>query len=350
MKKIIKQSSRILSVVSLALIMFISCSDEKALPDTKATTDIKVSNGYLEFRDDEVFENTRNLLKTKDISYLDAWEKQFSDFHSQRSIFEQAIEEELKFAESGEFGAQGQHSQFVSNNSDVLLFDEEGRIKSNLPITEEFISAFVNRNGLVKIGGKLYQYSEKSIKVIVDGDDSKLPLLPELGQSSLEHGVLVYNIEVQEIDLSGNSVGRTEFVGDAGCTGYSQGGTGNQRVIGNVSLACTAVVDLYGNYGYPGQIVTQTKCIVNAVNEIKNVFGWNRKTTNELYFDGTVNINSPYNGGPRYIEFSTSGNSASSLSAQPWVSPWYPQTCGSVGVYITGSLYFEGRGASVCTI
>lgn len=123
----------------------------------------------------------------------------------------------------------------------AILFDEDGTFHLNLPITEEFISAFVTRKGLLKIGERLYQYSANSIKVIVDGDEAKIDLLSQINESSEEYGVLVYNISVKEIEFEDSSMGRTEFFGNANCTGYTSGG--GQRVIGKVYETCTAVVE-----------------------------------------------------------------------------------------------------------
>lgn len=352
MKRNIKQLLVMPLAMTFNICMLFSCLDDAAQQDVsdikQDASDIKVNNGYLEFRDEQAFERTRNLLKTKDKEFLDTWERQFPGFVSQRSLYEKAIEEDFDYYNSTKSPLQGSHSEFVENNTDLFLFDEDGTFHLNLPITEEFISAFVTRKGLLKIGERLYQYSANSIKVIVDGDETKIDLLSQINESSEEYGVLVYNISVKEIEFEDSSMGRTEFSGNANCTGYTSGG--GQRVIGKVYEACTAVVDVYGNYGYPGSIVSQTKVIASAENQIKNIFGWSKKSTNFLVIQGTVNITALGGSGPVNVYTTTSGNSASSISVWIWVSAWYPQQCFTMPLLFSGNLEFHGRDGSYCSI
>ncbi len=346
MENPIKFSSHLSLLMLLCTLIVISCTEDSSL--NNQTSPVKVKNGFLEFKDDQTFEQFRESLKTQNEEYISAWENDLDGFVSQRSLFLKAVEEENKFIESKESALLSErHSQFVLQNKDLFIFDDEGAFELDLPYTEEAISTFVNADGLLKVGTKLYQYSKNSIKVIVDGDEDKLQLLPTLSESSIEHGILVYNIDYKLLRVEETITdGRTEFSGNASCTGLTSGG--GQKVVGKVYLGCTGFVDVYGNYG--GGIVTQSKIVATASNYKKGVFGWSLKPTSQLHIYGEIRILAPFGSGTYGINRSPGSETVTSISSTPWQSDWYQIQCGVIPVSIDGELTFYGRDGSSCSI
>jgi hypothetical protein len=347
-KRTLSRRAMLPTLVFAMLFVAISCSDDSPTVTDQNFT-VRVKNGYLEFKDDQTFQQIRSDFKTLSQKDVANWEAKFSGFVSQRSLYEKAIDEETRFYESKEAVLLGKnHSPFVEQHSDLFIFDDEGVFELNLPYTEEMISYFVNKDGLLKVGTKLYQYSRNSIKVIVDGDERKLKLLPEISLSSKEHGVLVYNITYKAIVLGSSANGKTDFSGNANCTDYTSGG--GQRVKGKIYEGCTAFVDYKGDYGYPGEVVTQTTITTSATNEIKGVFGWSGKRTTQLRIEGTVEIVAPYGSGTYSVYKDTGGELTNYIQEVIWTSSWYPQQCGTIGISFYGTLDFYGRDGTNCQI
>jgi len=142
--------------------------------------------------------------------------------------------------------------------------------------------------------------------------------------------------------------GTTNLSSPASCIGYTDGG--GQRVIGNIAIDCDAVVDLYGNYGYPGQVVTQTSIKTSATNQAHGVLGWTNKRTGQLLIQGSITVVAPFGSGTYNVYTSSNGELVTYVDETIWQTNWYPQQCGTVPVSFNGTLDFYGRHGSHCNV
>jgi hypothetical protein len=64
-----------------------------------------------------------------------------------------------------------------------------------MKIYNPHVSLVVNRNGIVKIGKEIRQYSDVGLKTILDGDESKISLLDDIKESDESRGIRVEKAE-----------------------------------------------------------------------------------------------------------------------------------------------------------
>jgi hypothetical protein len=139
---------------------------------------IKVEDGILVFKNRNHFIEFRESLKNKDKEYLDSWEQSI-DFTSFRNLMTKAID----IYQSTE--------RLSSDYSD--LFIEGDILTPNIPSYE--LSKIINKEGIVKVDGKYYQYTKDYLKVILNGDKSQFERLGKIQTS--EDGIFVSKIRTE---------------------------------------------------------------------------------------------------------------------------------------------------------
>lgn len=190
-------------VVALLCGIFWSCQEEEFLQDDLATADdnfgVKEYNGYLWFKDTATYLATLKKLEGYSREELDQWEEELG-FTSIRFLFEKAVDEdevyfeELENMEEEEVTAKypngvKPHSSYVLNNAELFNFHEEGWFEPKTPISR--LNKVLNKDGLVRIGGKIVEYSSNAVKIILDGDEKKIPLLDNVSESQFENSIRV---------------------------------------------------------------------------------------------------------------------------------------------------------------
>ena len=313
-------------------LVLVSCFQD----NNEQQPDVTVQDGYLVFKDKSTFERISSQLKDKPRAYLNAWEQNLNGFESQRSIFERIVDEAANAVD-----ANSQHSSYYTSNKSIFLGDEEGLLDYNLPKTNEFYEAFVNKDGLYKIGNSLIQVKKEKIIEILDGDMAKLKTYYNLTMSDKEKGVLVTTIKTMALPLA--SFGRVAFDGDTSCVDKTSGG--GQKVEGRIYYSVSGTLDINGTLGYPGQWVWRHYIKAEAVNYIKTLGVWRRKNTAQLRVVGTVHLGSDYYS----IDYNTNGDSIASISIIIYDSGWVLNGTFPVSPY-TGDLTFYGRDGTSCTI
>lgn len=166
-----------------------------------------VSNlGYLEFKDNKSFETTLNYLIEKDSTFLSNWENQIG-FLSMRNLFDQIVEAELILSQNQEGlsphaiqalqHAPIQHAPITDKYKEMLITvlteDSAGYFDKN--INSEEYSYVVNKDGIVSISDTIYQYTKEYIKMITDGDISKIELMKKATQTDIGLNIIVLKIE-----------------------------------------------------------------------------------------------------------------------------------------------------------
>ncbi|MBD0257816.1 MAG: hypothetical protein ICV83_19045 [Cytophagales bacterium] len=181
-----------------ALAFTVSCKKDEADairpaakdPSANTKSDIRLGNGYLEFKTPQVFEQTLQNLTNKTKEEVAAWEKQYG-FTSMRTLYEQALQAELTAASAGIDG----HSDFVTEHKKMLVLHEDGTIDMNNFHTDA--AAVVNEDGIVKVAGHFYQYTKNHFKVLEGGAETKLDLLKQATESNESASITVTKVIVE---------------------------------------------------------------------------------------------------------------------------------------------------------
>lgn len=236
-----------------ALLVFLafSCQEEIGEPaQTKVPpTQAKISvneNGYLVFSDYETFDETIAELKEKSGSEIIGWEAQY-DFTSMRSFYEKGMKEQQKLVEDLEESnseAEIDYADFVVNHPEVFKIRDNGFITENTFRND--VTPLINNDGIVKIGGALYQFSYNNLKVIGDGDDAKIKLLSSYNETDSAANILVNKVS-RGIGNDENS--RRSFYQkmESGNIRKNSGKCAKMRMTAELTLA-TVTVPVYATY------------------------------------------------------------------------------------------------------
>jgi hypothetical protein len=164
-------------------------------------------NGFLAFSDNDLFERTVTMLSTSDFSQVKKWEDSFN-FISMRTLFQQGleIEEKLTGQLKNSGSADKKYSEFVSKNRNVFKSLDDGVLTANLYRID--LVSLVNKDGIVKVGNVIFQYSYDYLKVIEDGDASKISLLNNITETN--RSLKIFVSKVSRVPKN-TANGRTSF-------------------------------------------------------------------------------------------------------------------------------------------
>jgi hypothetical protein len=192
-----KMPLKILSGFCSALLFLFSCDTNEevtSLKNDQRTPDYYLhEKGFLVFSNDQVFEETATMLQNKDEVDVQAWERRMK-FRSMRQIFQEGLKIDEMLAEKKDSDTKkNQYSEFVSNHLETFKILDDGMFTANIYRID--LTPLVNPNGIVKVGGVLFQYSYDYLKVIEDGDDSKISLLDQINETNRELKISVNKVE-----------------------------------------------------------------------------------------------------------------------------------------------------------
>ncbi len=327
--------------------LFYACNQEEDLNVQEDILNITVKNGYLVFKNDEIFKQT--IEETKDMSRkeLDDWEKQFNGFTSMRSIYEKAIDEDEIFFESmtkekyNELSKIDEipHSDFVNKHKDLFVFDkDDGTFRPKMPLVKPELYALANGQRVMKIASEIRLFSSNYITYITDGDETKLTMAKKLTTSDKSNGIIVHNYQIRKVGIIKN--GRLDWNLTCGCEGYTSGG--GQRVQGFVWES-----KHYGSGAYAnGKIVD---LYIEAINQKKN-FWWHKKRTSQLRVEGFISYAiTGFYSSTIPINWTTGGQLKTSIKS--FYTIW---TQGGLNTLPTitydGSVNFYGRHGTHCNL
>jgi hypothetical protein len=322
------------AIASFAL----SCTDPNVFETTQVADVYLHKGGYLVFSDQATFDAMRKEISIKSIEDLQNWERTFSGFTSMRAIIEK-VENEEAIVRAGAINAVG-HSAFYDQHRGAFVEDEDGVLAPNLPGSTWDLAVLVDERGLVKVGNSLLEYRENTLKEIVSGDESKLPLLKDVTISDPELGIKVSDVEV--VTLRANDNGRTAFSNaNVWCTGYSGGG--GQRVNGDLKII------YYSQYDYMCWVsclswIYRHELFTVANNQMHQLGKWRNYQTYQLAIQGVVNVDQyTYN-----INFDTGGENYHTITLGIISTSWSLTPPSNMS--INGNLTFSGRHGSTCGI
>ncbi len=177
-----------------ATLFFTACQKEQTENLTEPTAVLKSAsqNNYITFANDAAFyaavAQVANFSPAERIS----WENQ-QNIVSMYTIFESIVDAELLLSDAA-LNADGsvQHSEAAKNNPSVLYeqVQDDGNFY-DINIHNYAFSRVVNKNGLVKIGNKIYQHTYKYTKTLSEPNLNKIALLIEAEGSDAANGIEV---------------------------------------------------------------------------------------------------------------------------------------------------------------
>ncbi|SFF64584.1 hypothetical protein, partial [Thermoflexibacter ruber] len=171
-------------------------------------------NGFLYFSDYLIFDKIRAELMNKDSETLAKWESQFEGFVSLQSIYAQAMERQKLEIEKAKLALETKplissysqeqfYADFVKQHKERFIFLEDGFFKMNIAFEE--VGSLVSKDGLVKIGGDIFQFTKEAIKILKGGDVTKID---ELKKANRDTGVITIKIILSKTNIFMS--GRTE--------------------------------------------------------------------------------------------------------------------------------------------
>ncbi len=301
-------------VLSIGFILN-SCT-RQPIDRSETLPDVKLTDNYLEFKNRKVFDETIESLTLKNQNEQSLWEKQLS-FVSMQSLYNKIIEAEM--AKHAAFDALPENEKTIKNypeeytpltktHLNMLSIDQEGLI--NMNVFNETLAKVVNEDGVVKIGDLIYKYSKDKIRIITNGDKTKLANLHTYTKSDVQNNIYVSDITIKKNQIKNARLGPFSNSCDA-----RQGNcNGCRRVIAyeeNIYIrepATTSGGQLTGT----GEFITTVVYQVKVRSLRRNWIGSWVDATSVLRAYGTYNIDfiDPANPNPRSYDRSSDGGSS----------------------------------------
>lgn len=271
----------------------------------------------------------------------------FPGFSSMKKVFDKFDMEEAALVEKLPGGTNVDWSNYLrlsdigkqySNMILVKQFPDNREYYYDMNIRQRHFADFVNSEGLLAVNDSIYQFSEKFVKIITDGDYSKIALLGSLNATDSNRHIIVFDSRLFVL-------GYFKTVATAACFNVwdkSNTGTSNNK---RISL----VVSFEQN---PDGIFNKTTCTAGIGILKKKVVGiWFNATARSIRLRGAFSgPRSPYNNitnvsgyhkpNPFDINYSSPVNHYTDMYYQ--ADPCYTMTSGT---YIIDA-DFQGGGVS----
>ena len=325
--------------------------------------DVRAVNGYLEFKDQASLDSLKAQLADKSREELDAWESQFKGFTSLRSLDEQSVDaQEAWFEELGNMNEEDRqllmegdadfwYSDYIKGHASSFILEDSGLYVLNTTAAGHDMLSFLNEDGIIKVDGKIFLHKRDVVKVITDGDDSKLQYLGEIESNNEKLGIIVLN-NLQNKGVPENAFQITAYGATTRarrtCENRTGNSTGSDRVTAEL-LAENFVEPSCSDFC----AFTWGKVSVVAYNWSKTLFGgWRRKKTSALSVQGNVSIIYSFAPTVIHIPVNASVNSQQNhVTVNIWASSAtydYDAYIWNAELYAHGNLIVYGRGGTMC--
>jgi hypothetical protein len=152
--------------------------------DADEAEDSKIEANFLEFQDLEAFFETLGTLKTKDRDALESWESQ-RGFVSMGSIYARILEETTSGGADGPDGDGPEGSPDLGSRAGFSYSARytgmlrPSRFGLDMNVTVDDYAKLVNKDGLVRIGDFIYQFTRDKVKATGGRGGSRVALLKQ---------------------------------------------------------------------------------------------------------------------------------------------------------------------------
>jgi len=200
-------------VIVAAMIGLAMCSQEdpgqnnvKPVVEFKYSPDrsVRFNGRYLEFSSPAVLEDALTNFNNNKAKALQKWFAEIG-FESQMSLYKQVTDEQAAIMKGYEDKFKGQDlstitapqyvpGKLASDNAKLFLHNEFGLV-TRLSLFNSQYANVVNKEGLLKVAGHLFQYTPDALKIIEDGDDAKIGFLEQTLETDASRGIIVNKVE-----------------------------------------------------------------------------------------------------------------------------------------------------------
>ncbi|SFF63333.1 hypothetical protein [Thermoflexibacter ruber] len=175
------------------------------------TTSIEIAEGvsrksdFLYFPDEKSFYQVLLVLAKKTPQEQSEWASQFG-ITSLRKVYDQVVKAEIDLFDvaAGDISKldknqvdrlkkYGFASEMALKNRDVIDYDKNTGF--SMKIFSPHMSLVANRKGIVQVGKEIRKYADDGVRIILDGDESKIPLLDDIKESDESRGIRVEKAE-----------------------------------------------------------------------------------------------------------------------------------------------------------
>lgn len=283
--------------------------------DATLVVELDTKQNYLVFKDTADFNLALQLVMKSNPDLIVNWEKSHS-FASLNKLYEKVVNEQsayLKSLKLTEKPSELPLCDLLKSNQDKFIISPNTGI--DMKVTIDAMAYLVNANNLVKIGNQIIQYNYDNIKVIENGDASKVAGLVNLKATA--NGVFVGKVERTlklVSDETKQNGGRTEELTNKGfCDSYDVNRRWDWRVLGYVEEVKTYYSTYYSYSAY---------IKLRSLEWFSSFWswGWSNYSTTALMSNGYVSIysGSPTSGAYWYNEYYSTSSYSSSTQTRYW--------------------------------
>lgn len=173
----------------------------------------RIESNFLEFRDLDAFFEALQSLKGKDQTALESWEAS-RNFVSMNRIYERIIEETEQNRADGQDGDEGEDaSRELSYSVRYAGMLRPGRLGLDMNVTVDEYAKLVNKDGLVRIGDFIYQFTRNKVKAIGGQGGSRVSVLKQA--QTTNEGLAVWVTPVRILKGGANADPRLALLGGA---------------------------------------------------------------------------------------------------------------------------------------
>lgn len=264
---------------------------------------VALESNYLHFEDEEAFENAISTLITMKEEEFKSWENSLS-FGSMRSFFNEALRQEEEYRKQFDptnAPTDNVNSQFVKQNSEYFQFDKEGDILINT--FRDHAASVLNKDGIVRVGDILYEYSYDFLKAHPIHDVSQAKAVQKLfDESNTPQEGALFISKVETVAMDDEVTKLFNFTG--GCSNAA-GVANHDKLYGDVWLTRT-VIPIYqsfpcdapecsGNIGlFRNNNECLGTCLVQVSTSIRSLFKvrakrrkWGSSQSTVMFLSGT---------------------------------------------------------------
>lgn len=178
----------------------------------------EVKNGMLVFQSKQEMDMAMVELNALTIDEFESWEKS-KGISTQFSAFNAVVKEEAKISDAHEQLPADQQKlalQRAQPHSEVyndmmakgilrLIKEADGNEYFNYAVSDPTMAKVINLEGFVKAGDWIYQFNDKGVKIILDGDFSKMSNLASMNENLTNETYMIHqSAGVKERSITNN--------------------------------------------------------------------------------------------------------------------------------------------------